>query len=180
MQYINCSWTLLILCSTCTRSLELNVVALIGNNPKYGRNDDLEFDFVSNGFNHPRIRETKYQDFRQLREHDHGLEINGHDDRFKRTQPTVLDSGYWSRLSAAAKLARDRALQIHVYGNRGPGKRSTVLLHERMIALPLRVLIKRDFGYGTGIRTGYKTVYPYYPFGVYEPGRTGITGMFVF
>ena len=169
MQYINCSWTLLILFSTCTHSLELK-----------RRNHDLEFDIVSNGLNHFRIRETKYQNFRQLREHDHGLEINGLDDRFKRTQSTVLDSGYWSRLSAAGKLARDRALQIHVYGNRGPGKRSTMLHHERMIALPLRVLIKHDFGYGAGIRTGYKTVYPYHPFGVYEPVCTGITGMFVF
>ena len=166
---MNCSWTLLILYSTCTHSLELK-----------RRNDDLEFYIVINGLNYPRIRETNYQDFTQLREHDHGLEINGHDDRFKHTQPTVLDSVYWSRLSAAAKLARDRALPIHVYGNRGPGKRSTIFHHERMIALPLRVLIKRIFGYGHGIRTGYKTVYPYYPFRVYEPGRTGITGMFVF
>ena len=56
-----------------------------------------------------------------------------------------------------------------------------MLLHKRIIALPLRVF-KRDFGYGAGIRAGYKTEYPYIPFGVYEPGRTGemITGMSVF
>ena len=66
----------MILYSTCTHSLELNNVELIGNIPKYGSNGDLEFDIVRNGFNNPRIRETNYQDFRQLREHDHGLEIN--------------------------------------------------------------------------------------------------------
>ena len=150
MQQIYYSWTLLILYSTCTHNSELNVNGLIGNNPKYGRNDNLEFDFVRNGLNHHPFSKTNYQDLRQLSEHDHGLEINGNDDRFKRTQSTVLDSGYGSRLSAAAKLARDRALQIHVFGNRGPGKRSTMLQHEKMISLPFRVLINRDLGYGAG------------------------------
>ena len=141
MQHNNYSWTLLILYSTC--NLELNIVGSKENIPKYGqsgylsvvngRNGDLEFDIVKNEL---------------FGEYDHYLERNVHDSRFKRTQPMVIDSGYGSRLSAAAKLARDRALQIHVFGNRGPGKRSTMLHHEKMISLPLRVLIKRALGYG--------------------------------
>ena len=157
MQQNNYSWTLLILYSTC--SLELDIVGSKENIPKYGqsgylsvangRNGDLDFDIVKNEL---------------FGEDDHYLERNERESRFKRTQPMVIDSGYGSRLSAAAKLARDRALQIHVFGNRGPGKRSIMLHHEKMISLSLRVLVKRAIGYGAVIKAGHKTGYACYLF----------------
>lgn len=165
MQYTKLYWTLLILHLTCC--LGSNIVGSRESNLKYGpsgyvsvanRSDgELEFDTVENELNHHQLRKTNYQNLRRIRKRDYRLKIYGHDSRFKRTWPVVIDSGYVSRVSAADKLARDRTLQARVYGNRGPGKRSTMSHYERFF-LPIRMLIKRDPGCRANIRAGTKTV----------------------
>ena len=93
--------------------------------------ENLKSDITNNGLNHLQIKGTSNHVLR-LKMPDNRLKTDEHDSRLKRTQQTVtdpisrnpIDSGYGSRLSAASKLARDRVLQLHVYGNWGPGKRS--------------------------------------------------------
>ena len=95
------------------------------------KTENLKSDITNNGLGHLRKKGTDNQVL-WLKMPDSSLKTDEHDSRLKRTQQAVtdpisrnpIDSGYGSRLSAASKLARDRVLQLHVYGNWGPGKRS--------------------------------------------------------
>ena len=167
--------------------LELSAAGLKENIPKSvqsddtslskGTNDDAELSIANNCLDSHRISnrngEHEHTITNDKRVPDYSSKTKRRTDRFKRA-PVFMDSGYGSRLSAVSELARDMALQ-RLFGNVGPGKRSTKIHHKQPIYSPFQMLTKRDHGYGSRVRAGHNIVNTQLArknlFGAYGPGR---------